>query len=47
MDHKDYQAFQNRSHFDALDAEGEDEIPHPDDRDEADANNDQFRRWHK
>ena len=47
MDHKDFESWQRRSHFDALDREGEDEIPHPDDREEADANNAEWRRWHK
>lgn len=47
MDHKDFESWQRRSHFDALDREGEDEIPHPDDREEADENNAEWRRWHK
>lgn len=70
MDHKDFESWQRRSHFDALDREGKDEIPHPDDleaagwrefwedecsayaaealrKTEADANNAEWRRWHK
>ena len=46
MDHKDFESWQRRSHFDDLDREGEG-IPHPDDREEADENNAEWRRWHK
>ena len=47
MDDKDFKAWQRRSHFDDLDARGEDDVPHPDDREEADENNAEWRRWHK
>lgn len=46
MDHKDFNAWLNRSHFDAIDREGDD-FPHPDDREEADYWNEHFRQNHK
>lgn len=45
MDYRDFQAFQAKSHFDALDRDGGDDFEpdEEDDRDEANANNDLFR----
>lgn len=42
MDYRDFQAFQAKSHFDALDRDGDDDFD-PDEVDEANANNDLFR----